>query len=140
MMRIILATIAFVLFATPSWAFTNGELLQNCKPFANNGFKFKGLDFNESIDAGKCYSYIVSQMDAGNDLCDSINFMIKENISQNPREAAAIAIMFGNSAKRPQLLAVIQTFINYAEANPKDWDYGVNAWYWLVKDYPCDLE
>ena len=82
MMRIILAAIAFVVLATPSWAFTNGELLQNCKPFANNGFKFSGLDINESIDAGKCYSYIVSQMDAGNDLCDSINFMIKENISQ----------------------------------------------------------
>ena len=139
-MRIILATIAFVMLATPSWGFTNGDLLQHCKPFANNAFKFDGLDLDESYNANLCYSYIMSQVDAGNDLCDSINFMIKENISQNPREAAAIAIMFGNSAKRPQLLAVIQTFINYAEANPKDWEYRVNARDWLVKDYPCELD
>ena len=139
-MRIILATIAFVMLATPSWGFTNGDLLQHCKPFANNAFKFDGLDLDESSRASRCYSYIGGQMDAGNDLCDSINLIIKENISQNPRDVATIAIMFGNSAKRSQLTAVIQTFINYAEANPKDWEYIVNARDWLVKDYPCELE
>ena len=138
--RIILAAIAFVILVTPSWRFTNGDLLQYCKPFANNAFKFDGLNTDESFKANLCYSYIMGQVDAGNFLCDSINIMIKEDISKNPREAGAIAMMFGNSAKRSQLNAVIQTFINYAEANPKDWEYRVNAMAWLTKDYPCDLD
>ena len=139
MMRIILATIAFVMLATPSWGYSNGELLQRCKLFANNAFKFDGLDQEDALASSHCLTYIVGQMDAGKNLCNSIDILINENISQNPNEAATVAKIFGNSADRSQTFAVIQSFINYAEANPRSWEFIVSPQSWLAKDYPCDL-
>ena len=42
-MRLILTAIILTMLAQPAWAKTSGQLFEDCKPWANNGFSFDGL-------------------------------------------------------------------------------------------------
>ncbi len=56
-MRLILTTIIQTILAHPVWAKTTGQLLKDCKPWANNGYLLDGLIEAQQLRALACHSF-----------------------------------------------------------------------------------
>jgi len=143
-MRILLTTIVFIIFASPSWSISNETLLKHCKQFANNGFESSGLSEGGIIGSTVCWSYILSAIEQGQENCEAS--IIVDSLANKQKKAidrvdfkgvATGMVLRGTSAKHEDLYAVIQNFINFVENNPKEFKYIPNAENWLYRDWPC---
>ena len=128
-MIIIISTIISVIFPiSGANAISSGALVEYCKPFANRGFELKVTE-----DA----------------FCVAALTAIEESYSANCTWLKAAKS--GGEIISPNLLkfiasgeaptnALIQSFLNWAEANPGKWDITASSYMfeWLSAQWPCD--
>ena len=110
-------SIIVTMLAQPVWAISNGEIFQQCKPFASNGYTIEGMTSNQRMTSLACNSFFSGIIHHAQMICIS-----------SPDEKHRSA--FGTSITSPKVL--IQKFLNWAEANPQDWDTNVVPSYWLM--------
>ena len=144
-MRIILATIAFVMLATPSWAMDNEDLLDSCKVYANNNFTLSGLSDLKLLKASSCLGYMVSALEQSIIICSMAKEIAQSSFESDIEEYMLIggSVAFasiGTSATHENINAIIQTYINYANDNPKEWEYYPSKQDWLTNNWPCEME
>ena len=144
-MRIILATIAFVMLATPSWATSNEVLLDSCKVYANNNFNVDGLSDIKLLKASTCVGYMVSALEQSIIICNMAKEIDQSSFESDIEEYLLIGgslafASIGTSATHENINAIIQTYINYANDNPKEWEYYPSMQDWLTNNWPCEIE
>ena len=115
-MRLILTAIILTLLAQPVWAVKTGQLLKDCKPWANNGFSLDGLTTGQRRSAMACSMFQNGVIHLGIFAC----------LDGDP----ATQLFYGTSIYDPQ--AMTQKFINWAEANPDKWEDVANPSFWIM--------
>ncbi len=138
-MRFILATTILAILAQPVFAVTNEYLYKACKPFAERGFS---LSEDQLWNDGICVGYIAAAIEQAEYLCQ-LTPDYEDITSSWPDGDAArrglfwATLLFGASATTKDLNAVVQSFLNWAEQNPADWQYHPKSTYWLASKFPC---
>ena len=139
MRALLLTTIILTMLAQPVWAINNETLYKACKPLAERGYtRSKDTPFSD----GLCVGYVAAAIEQAQYLCQ-LTPDYKDLTSSWPDGHAArsglywATLMFGTSATTKDLNAVIQSFLNWAEENPNDWQYWPKSTYWLASKFPC---
>ena len=143
-MRIILATIAFVLFSLPSWAVNNEYLRENCKTYADNNFSLEGLDNLKLVKASFCMGYMVSALEHGIIMCKTATELSKSTFDTEIQEYMLMGgslsySSWGTRANHNDINAIIQSYINWANENPKEWNAYPSSNQWLSNNWPCEI-
>jgi hypothetical protein len=115
-MRLILTAIILTMLAQPAWAKTSGQLFEDCKPWANNGFSFDGLTETQQLRAVACNSFQSGVIHLGFFACRDGD--------------SATRLIFGNSIIKPSVMT--QRFLNWAEANPELWEFTADPKNWIM--------
>ena len=116
MMRLILTTIILTMLAQPVWAKTTGQLFEDCKPWANNGYLLEGLSEAQQLRALACHSFQSGIIHLGLVACRDGDH--------------AIRLIFGTSIIEPKVMT--QKFLNWAEAYPDKWEYTADPRNWIM--------
>lgn len=139
-MRHLLTIIILAMLAQPAWASTNRILYDSCKPYADRGFDIASTDDVVGIYSdGVCLGYILATIEQLQNICKVYDWA-KTQHSDRPdlvNGARVAAMAHGTSATIDDSDAVIQLFINYAAANPTEWEYTPDATDWLTQAFPC---
>ena len=116
MMRFLLTTIILTMLPQPAWAVTTGQLFENCKTWANNGYLVDGLSEAQELGALACLSFQSGIIHLGSVACRD---------GDQP-----IRLIFGTSIKDPKVMT--QKFLNWAEKNPEQWGYTADPRGWII--------
>ena len=139
-MRFFLTAVILTMLSQPVAATTIESLYENCKPFADRGFENSEPDDVIGLYADAlCIGYMVATVEQLNSLCDDYQ-RIKKDYSDRPDLVLGFrgaAMLNGTSAELEDLNAVIQTFVNFAGANPDKWDSTPLSFLWLKDIFPC---
>lgn len=105
-----------------------GTLVEWCKPYANRGFEVKA---DEDV-------YCVTTLKAINESYVANCVWVKAAKEQGDAIHPAL-VQFLASGDAP-INALIQSFLNWAEANPGKWNTTPSSYQfkWLSKEWPCD--
>ena len=141
-MRTLIYAALLTMLAQPVWAITTEGLLKSCKPFADNAFELSNpKDPRSSLSDGICAGHMVSTVEQASALCSEYKqlkkwFSDREYAQESLNFFKTFAHKNGTSATLKDIYAVIQTFINWAEANPAKWRETPNK-LWLSETFPC---
>ena len=139
-MRLLVTTIILTLMAQPVWAMTLEGLYNTCKPYADRGFKLSdSSDVVGVYKDGICEGYVIATIEQLQSVCLVYEWAKKEKAHLPDYVAGTklAATVHGTSANLGNLNAVIQLIVNYAAANPEEWEFTPNATDWLPKAFPC---
>ena len=139
-MRLFLTAMILTMLAQPVSAITIESLYKNCKPYADRGFENAKVDDVVGLYAeALCLGYMIATIEQLNSICGDYQ-RVKKEYSDRPdlvlgfRGAATIN---STSAELKDLNSVIQTFVNFAAANPDKWDFTPLSYLWLKDAFPC---
>ena len=115
----------FALFSAhnSALAFTNGDLYEKCKPFADRAFK-------PTVDSARgdftCSTYFRAAADFGWQFCESYGKLINDGeFSGETRSALSIARSLSGLSfvGEAEMKAAIQDYVNEMAKNPEQWKY-----------------
>lgn len=93
-----------------------------------------------------CSGYIIGRIEAASQICDAYQYAFEQRKNGEGNWSleelyglGAMAKHYGTSADVRDTDAVIQSFINWAERNPREWEYTPDASEWLSELWPCKL-
>ena len=115
-MRLILITIILTMLAQPALAKTTGDLFRECKPWANNGFSGGGLTEAQINGAMSCISFQAGIIHLGFFACQD--------------GGSETRLIYGTSITDTTVMT--QRFLNWAEANPDEWEYTTDPRAWIM--------
>lgn len=124
-MRLLMLTLTLLVsLSSNSFAITNGQLYQDCKPFADRAFK------GETHADVSCVAYFRGVSDFGVDLCASLKSAADNPDTDMPNMKPALSIAYGSIATVSGLglasgdtfMAAIQLFVNEMAASPEKWE------------------
>ena len=100
----------------PVWAVTTGQLFEDCKPWANNGFSLDGLTNAQRQRAVACFMFQSGVIHIG--------------ITECRDDELSTQAFYDTSIYKPT--AMTQKFLNWAETNPDKWEDVANPSYWIM--------
>ena len=122
---------------------TNESLLKSCKPYADRGFEHASEnDAVAYFGDGLCLGYMFGVIEQLRYLCQSSEYAVRDfpGGAENKIRLdtiAKVAEVYATSATGHNVNAVIQAFLNHAQANPGNWEYNPAAEDWLAPLFPC---
>jgi hypothetical protein len=128
-MKIKIVVIFFCLMPSIAGAFTIEKAYEYCKPYAQNGFNLSPQAMGQSLT---CKVYFTSIFDTATLNCQAFKIIGESGVS------VPDIIKGLNSGSLPSPNALIQEFLNEAEANPQIWDNPVQLiTSGIIQRYDC---
>lgn len=118
-------------------AVATGQIIEGCKNVKYLEYQAGELNERELVAAWGCFKYMLALMENNRMKC--IN--LRNYAEGNPSKEAKLFATLLSDTENSQVMAVIQAFLNWAQAHPEHWDESpaVTSIEWLNEKWPCEL-
>ena len=148
LIRRICLAILFIFFTSHCWGWSTEELYTRYKPYANNGFNLEQLSDEDLMNSLSCVSYFKGARAVRTEMCvyATMTYGWAEDYSDDELKRQQIIIsssaLGANSSDTDNVSinAIIRSFMNYSEQNPKGWNHQPFSKKYLSDNWPCDTK